>query len=236
MLLKRFVDGAKVKDYEISKHILAGKTKIVDGLPPRDMVVKKAGQCTYRVRNNPKKEPVIQHIDIKPSSTFKVRSGNEYQIQMVAESAVYAQQLRNGKPTGPTRPFDKKSLTDGYPKGLREEESYYPKSEALEAAEKILLQADCPMDAKTIMLAIRKQKLWFTTARKPHTTLAAAISRDIKRNGNESRFQRIGRGMFDLTNRPKKESTKKKVVKKTVKKAASKTTKKSTARKNNPQP
>ena len=207
LVTQKVIDGEKANGYEISKHILAGKTKIVDGLPPRDMVVKKAGQCTYRVRNNPKKEPAIQHIDIKPGSTFKVRSGNEYQIQMVAESAVYAQQMRNGKPAGPTRPFDKKSLIDGQPKGLRDEESYYPKSEALEAAEKVLLKADGPMDTKTMMLAIRKQKLWFTTARTPHTTLAAALSRDIKRNGNSSRFQRIGRGLFDLTNRPKKKTT-----------------------------
>jgi len=236
---KDTVDGDA--EYEITKHIIAGRDKIIDGLPPREMVVKKAGQCTYRVRNNPRKTPDIQHIEIKPGETFKSQSGNEYQIQMVSETAVYAQQLRDGKPTGPTRPFDKKSVADGFPKGLRDEESYYPKSEALDAAEKVLNSADGPMDAKSIVLEIRKRKLWFTTARTPHTTLAAAISRDIKRNGNTSRFQRIGRGMYQLTNKPAakqpvktadaktakakvKKTQKPKVVKKVVKKVSPKAT------------
>jgi hypothetical protein len=235
-------------EYEISKHIIAGRDKIIDGLPPREMVVKKAGQCTYRVRNNARRKTSadIQHIEIKPGETFKSQSGNEYQIQMVSETAVYAQQLRDGKPTGPTRPFDKKSIAEGYPKGLRDKDSYYPKSEALDAAEKVLNDAAEPMDAKSIIIEIRKRKLWFTTARTPHTTLAAAISRDIKRNGNTSRFQRIGRGMYQLTNKPAAKQpvkvaksktpakpaaakpAKSKVVKKAVKKVVKKATPKAT--------
>ncbi|MDD3662991.1 MAG: winged helix-turn-helix domain-containing protein [Candidatus Pacebacteria bacterium] len=250
---KDTADGNCVAEYEISKHIIAGRDKIIDGLPPREMVVKKAGQCTYRVRNNARRKMSadIQHIEIKPGETFKSQSGNEYQIQMVSETAVYAQQLRDGKPAGPTRPFDKKSIAEGFPKGLRDEDSYYPKSEALDAAEKVLNNADSPMDAKSIIIEIRKRKLWFTTARTPHTTLAAAISRDINRNGNSSRFQRIGRGLYQLTNKPaakqpvktaksktpaksadaktvkpKVKKTAKKAVKKVVKKTTTKTTQK----------
>ena len=152
---------------------------------------------------------------------------------MVSETAVYAQQIRNGKPAGPTRPFDIKSVQSGLPKGLHGEDSYYPKSEALDAAEKVLNNAKAPMDAKSIIIEIRKRKLWFTTARTPHTTLAAAISRDIKRNGSNSRFQRLGRGLYQLANKPAakqptKTTAKSKAVKKAVKKANKKTLPKTT--------
>jgi len=235
LAVQKIEDGKKVQLFEIVKHVLAGHTDIQPGLPPfstikatAEIVRKRKSAATraeVKADTRYVKKHSIQHIDIKPGETFKSQSGNEYQIQMVSETAVYAQQLRDGKPTGPTRPFDKKSVADGYPKGLHGEDSYYPKSEALDAAEKVLNNATEPMDAKSIIVEIRNKKLWFTTARTPHTTLAAAISRDIKRNGNSSRFQRIGRGMYQLTNKPAAKQPVKTAEAKTIKAKVKKTPK-----------
>ena len=232
LAVQKMEDGKKVQLFEIVKHVLAGHTDIQPGLPPFSSikaipeVIKKRKTAATRAEvkedtRYPQKTPAVQHIDIKPGGTFKSQSGNEYHIQMVSDRAVYAQQIRDGKPTGPTRPFDKKSIADGFPKGLRDEESYYPKSEALEAAEKVLQNASGPMTTKAMMIEIRKQKLWFTTARTPHTTLAAAIARDMKRNGQDSRFIRLDRGLFQLANKPVAKPAEKKPAKPEAKKAPS---------------
>ena len=213
LAVQKTEDGKKVQLFEIVKHVLAGHTDVQPGLPPFSSikatpeVIKKRKTAATRAEvkedtRYPQKTPAVQKIDIKPGGTFKSQSGNEYHIQMVSDSAVYAQQIRDGKPCGPTRPFDKKSVEVGNPKGLHGEDSYYPKSEALEAAEKVLQNAIGPMTTKAMMIEIRKQKLWFTTARMPHTTLAAAIARDMKRNAQDSRFIRLDRGLFQLANKP----------------------------------
>ena len=138
----------------------------------------------------------------------------------MVSDVVYAQQHRDGKPTGPTRPFDKTSIEAGDPRGVRSEESYYPKSEALEAAEKVLAKADGPMTAKGIMLEIKRLKLWFTTGRTPHLTLSAAINREIKRKGKASRFVRADRGLYLLRAKANPPKTAKKAAKKTARKTS----------------
>ncbi|MCD4832052.1 MAG: winged helix-turn-helix domain-containing protein, partial [Anaerohalosphaeraceae bacterium] len=153
-------------------------------------------QPARRGRKAKKRE--LQKITIAVGATFRVRSGNPYQIRMIGKKVVYAQQLRDDKPCGPTRPFDRASLETGDPHGTRGEDSYYPKSEALEAAAKVLGKAKNPLTAKDIMQEILHQKLWFTMARTPHITLAVAIGREIKRKGTASRFVRADRGLFRL--------------------------------------
>ena len=214
----------RLMDYEISGVMEAGTDTMLtlqqyQSKRGKAIIEKDKAEARAKRRGRKAKAKEVQKIDLKPGATFKVLSGNEYVIQMVGE-VVYAQQLRDGQPTGPTRPFDKASLEAGEPKGTRGEESYYPKSEALDAAETVLTKADGPMSAKGIMLEINRRKLWFTTVRTPHLTLSAAINREIKRKGNSSRFIRIERGLYQLRVKANPPKTAKKTTRKTSKTSA----------------
>ncbi|MCD4825950.1 MAG: winged helix-turn-helix domain-containing protein [Phycisphaerae bacterium] len=202
---QKIIDGKRVEDYEITRQIQAGQSKTTGRKPfnwnPGDPVPTKTqpGNSQPAKRGRKAKKRELQKITIAVGATFRVRSGNPYQIRMIGKKVVYAQQLRDDKPCGPTRPFDRASLETGDPHGTRGEDSYYPKSEALEAAAKVLAKAKNPMAAKDIMQEILRQKLWFTTGKTPHVTLASALSRDIKKHGKKSRFKRADRGLFELS-------------------------------------
>jgi hypothetical protein len=174
----------------------AGKLRKPATPQPKEKPAKPAKQPAAAKEAEP-----AQTIALKQGETFAVRSGNEYVIRMVGESVVYAQQLRDGEPAGPTRPFDRASIEAGRPKGTRGEDSYYPKSEALEAAATVLADAPEPLTAKEIMQEILRRKLWYTAGRTPHISLGSALARDLKRHGEASRFERVGRGLFQLRNR-----------------------------------
>ncbi len=202
---QKIIDGKRVEDYEITRQIQAGQSKTTGrksfNWKPGDPIPTKGqpGNSQPARRGRKSKPRELQTITIAVGATFRARSGNPYQIRMIGKKVVYAQQLRDDKPSGPTRPFDRASLETGDPHGTRGEDSYYPKSEALEAAAKVLAKAKNPLTAKNIMQEILRQKLWFTTGKTPHITLASALSRDIKKLGKKSRFKRADRGLFELS-------------------------------------
>lgn len=69
----------------------------------------------------------------------------------------------------------------------------------LDAAAIVLAKADEPMNAMDLVNAMTKQKLW--TSEKgltPWATLSAAVRREIKVKGADSRFRIAGRGLFAL--------------------------------------
>ena len=68
---------------------------------------------------------------------------------------------------------------------------------ALDAAAQVISQSDRPMGAKALIAAMADQGLWQSAAGKtPHATLYAAIHREIAKQGDKARFQKVDRGMF----------------------------------------
>jgi hypothetical protein len=73
------------------------------------------------------------------------------------------------------------------------------KLSALDAAHKVLATSEQPLNAKELIEAMATKKLWTSPAGKtPHATLYAAILREIKEKGKESRFVMSGPGHFIL--------------------------------------
>lgn len=71
------------------------------------------------------------------------------------------------------------------------------KLSALDAAEKVLSASKEPMNCVALIEAMEAKKLWTSPGGKtPASTLHAAISREIKVKGKESRFKKADRGQF----------------------------------------
>ena len=71
---------------------------------------------------------------------------------------------------------------------------------ALNAAAKVLSEADEPMNCRQIIESMTEKAYWQPTnaGKTPQNTLHAAISKEIKTKGAESRFEKVGRGQFTL--------------------------------------
>jgi hypothetical protein len=69
----------------------------------------------------------------------------------------------------------------------------------LDAAAKVLASAKEPLGCGEIFERIQAQKLWKTGGKTPSATLNAAMIREIKGKGKESRFKKVGRGKFAVT-------------------------------------
>ena len=68
---------------------------------------------------------------------------------------------------------------------------------ALDAAVQVLAQAERPMRAQELVVAMAEQGLWSSPAGKtPHATLYAAMLREIGAKGEAARFQKVDCGLF----------------------------------------
>jgi hypothetical protein len=72
------------------------------------------------------------------------------------------------------------------------------KQSCLDAAATVLKSSGKPMKCKEMIEAMAKGKLWSSDAPTPQATLSSAILREMKTNGGESRFKKVGRGAFSL--------------------------------------
>jgi len=66
----------------------------------------------------------------------------------------------------------------------------------LDAAHKVLQESDAPLSAGEIIDQAAKKGYWKSQAATPQATIHAAMSREIKKKGDESRFKKVGRGQF----------------------------------------
>jgi hypothetical protein len=66
----------------------------------------------------------------------------------------------------------------------------------LDAAAKVLAESKEPLGCGEIFDRILKRKLWATKGKTPAATLSAAILREVKAKGKQSRFRKTGRGLF----------------------------------------
>jgi len=70
------------------------------------------------------------------------------------------------------------------------------KMSGLDAAAKVLTDADAPLNAKEMLERIQAAGLWTTNGKTPQATLYAAIIREIAAKGKDSRFRKTERGRF----------------------------------------
>jgi hypothetical protein len=71
---------------------------------------------------------------------------------------------------------------------------------ALDAAARVLAEAKAPLNCKQMMETMTAQGYWKPSqgGRTPANTLHAAIGSEIKKKGDASRFEKVGRGQFRL--------------------------------------
>ncbi len=72
------------------------------------------------------------------------------------------------------------------------------KMSALDAAAKILAEAEIPLNTKMIVERMVAQGLWTTSGKTPSATLYSSLIREIAAKGEQSRFKKTDRGLFTL--------------------------------------
>jgi restriction system protein len=81
----------------------------------------------------------------------------------------------------------------------------------LDSAAIVLAESDEPLHYKELTRRILERGLWETKGKTPEATINAQLSVDIKRNGGNSVFRRVGRGIFTtsgprVVSKPKEET------------------------------
>jgi len=72
------------------------------------------------------------------------------------------------------------------------------KLSALDAAAKVLKSAKEPLNTQQLIEQMAAKKYWTSPGGKtPHATLHAALMREIRDKGQEARFQKVDRGLFE---------------------------------------
>jgi hypothetical protein len=72
----------------------------------------------------------------------------------------------------------------------------------LDAAVKVLSEAEEPLNCKKIVEVMVAKGYWTSPGGKtPEATLASSIMREISKKGHDSRFKKVGRGLFTLSAR-----------------------------------
>ena len=66
----------------------------------------------------------------------------------------------------------------------------------LDAAAQVLREAAEPLNAQDLIARILERGLWKTEGKTPAATIYAAMIREIKAKGSDSRFQKVDRGRF----------------------------------------
>ena len=78
----------------------------------------------------------------------------------------------------------------------RKSERAKKKVSGLDAAALVLAEAAEPMRCGDVAAKVIERGLWSTKGKTPAATLNAAIIREIRDKGKESRFRKAGRGLF----------------------------------------
>lgn len=68
----------------------------------------------------------------------------------------------------------------------------------LDAAATVLTGSAEPMGCKQLVAEMTKRRLWATKGKTPAATIGAALGRDIQQKKEQSRFRKVGPGLFTL--------------------------------------
>jgi hypothetical protein len=77
------------------------------------------------------------------------------------------------------------------------------KMSGLDAAVKVLAESPTPLNAKQIVEQAAAKGYWSSTAATPHATIYAAMLIEARKKGAESRFVKVDRGLWTLTDAAK---------------------------------
>ena len=72
------------------------------------------------------------------------------------------------------------------------------KPSGLDAAAKVLAEADEPLSSKQMVERMLEKGYWKTSGKTPHATIYAAILRELQKKGDDARFRKVARGKFIL--------------------------------------
>lgn len=101
--------------------------------------------------------------------------------------------------TPPSAAKAKSSKKAAAPKTKATAEKKPKRVSALDAAAQVLAKASKPMHAQELITAMADQGLWKSPGGKtPHATLYAAMMREERDKGRESRFRKVDRGQFEI--------------------------------------
>ena len=73
------------------------------------------------------------------------------------------------------------------------------KPSGLDAAVAVLAEAGTPMNCGDMVARMLETGLWKTNGKTPAATIYAAIITEIAKKGDKSRFRKVDRGQFELT-------------------------------------
>ena len=114
--------------------------------------------------------------------------------------AVATKEAAPAADVGPTAKPDAKVAPEA--KG-KKSKAAKPKGErkpgCLDAAVRVLREAGKPMNCTDIVKEALAKGYWQTKGKTPHSTLYAAIIREIAAKGKDARFHKTGRGQFELS-------------------------------------
>jgi hypothetical protein len=102
----------------------------------------------------------------------------------------------------PAGPADRRNRAakPAAPKGHAAPAAASDKLSAVDAAAKVLAEADAPMTCGEMIAVMAAKGYWASPAGKtPSATLYSALLRECQTKGAQSRFTKTGRGKFDLT-------------------------------------
>ena len=118
----------------------------------------------------------------------------------IPSQAGFAKEAAPAADVGPTAKPDAKVAAEA--KG-KKPKAAKPKGErkpgALDAAVRVLREAGKPMNCTDIVKEALAKGYWQTKGKTPHSTLYAAIIREIAAKGKDARFHKTGRGQFELS-------------------------------------
>jgi hypothetical protein len=137
----------------------------------------------------------------KKKSTKKQSNRKQTKAQPVAAKAKGKKKAKAADAAATKASRPKKTAGKAEPKASKPKKAAGDKKpkrvSALDAAAQVLAKAGKPMRAQELIAAMAEQNLWKSPGgATPHATLYAAMMREARDKGRESRFKKVDRGMF----------------------------------------
>ena len=130
----------------------------------------------------------------------KVRVKSAQRLRGEAKPKAAAKEAAPAADVGPGAKPDAKPAPEA--KG-KKPKAAKPKGErkpgCLDAAVRVLREAGKPMACGDIVKVALEKGYWQTKGQTPHSTLYAAVIREIAAKGKDARFHKTDRGMFELS-------------------------------------
>ena len=144
---------------------------------------------------------VVEILSENPNGGWDAKNlstGKMVRIKSAQRLRGFAKQAHVSAPVATEQPIPSQSTTE-----LKSTHTTQPvqskRLSALDAATKVLAEIAEPMNCRQLIETMTEKDYWQPNAGKtPSNTLHAAISKEIKTKGSDSRFEKIGRGQFAL--------------------------------------